>query len=278
MSTEPPRLYWLASTRTMLRFLGCWLVVALATSPVHAAELTNADAVLDCAVAQTAGCGSYSAAFVQNTDLPNGQMRHTGTIVFKRPTQMRMEMSLAPQSQHSLVVIGSDQIIWQEVTMSGQTRVMKTDLQNIPTNHPAAAAIKNFSKWDPKSQLVKARDLYSFALLSASELHGQPMYVLAGELRTDAKGTPSEVAFLGGLGQQKILIGKLDGFLHRSELFDKVGSNTVYAMEFTDLKRNLPLTDNLFVYQVPRGATVVDMAQVLRQVPNPGPKPPVPVP
>ena len=250
-------------------------MVALATVAVRAADLTNADAVLDFAVAQTAGCESYSAAFVQSTDLPTGQLRQTGTIVFKRPTQMRMEMSLAPQSQHSLVVIGSDQIIWQEVTMSGQTRVMKTDLQNIPTNHPAAAAMKNFSKWDPESQLVKARDLYSFTLLPASELYGQPMYVLAGELRAAAQLTPSEAAFLGGLGKQKILIGQQDGFLHRSELFDKVGSNTVYAMEFTDLKRNLPLTDNLFVYQVPRGATVVDMAQVLRQVPNPGPKPPV---
>ena len=257
----------------MKRFLGIYLIFALTTIVVRAAELTDADAVMKFAAAKNAGCESYTAAFAQNLNMPAMQMQLTGTIAFKRPAQMRMEMNGAPQ--HMLMVIGPDQIMWQENAIGGMTNVMKMDLQNVPTNHPATAMMKeSFSKMDPKEQLAKANDRYAFTLLPATELDGQRMYVLAGELRGDAKLAPQEAAVLAGMGKQKIFIGQQDGFLHRIEQFDKAGSNTVVVMEFTNIKLNTPLADNLFVYQSAPGANVIDMTQMLLQLMGRPPKAP----
>jgi len=250
----------------MKRFLKFYLVLVLATVVTHAAELTNADAVLDFAVAKTAGYESYSATFAQSLDMPNWKSRETGTIAFKRPAQMRRETSIelnsSPQPQQMVMVIGSDQIVWQQATISGQTKVMKTDLKNSPTNSPVATLMKNFSRWKPEALLAKAKDQYTFTLLPAAELRGQRMYVLAGELRVTAKPILREA--LAPTDEGKILhfIGQQDGFLHRVEQRDKTGSNTVYLMEFTNLKLNTPLADSLFTYHLAPGANVIDVSQL----------------
>ena len=201
------------------------------------------------------------------------KMQLTGTIAFKRPAQMRMEMNGAPQ--HMVMVIGPDQIMWQEVVIGSLTNVMKMDLQNVPTNHPAAAMMKDsFAKMNPSDQLIKAKERYVFTLLPATELDGQQMYVLAGVLRADAKLAPQEAAILANMGKQKIFIGQQDGFFHRMEQFDKAGSNTVLSAEFTNIKLNTPLADNLFNYKPAPNANIIDMSQMILQMMGRPPKPP----
>lgn len=257
----------------MKRLCGLCLTLAFVTLSTHAAELTDADAVLNFAAAKTASYDSYSAAFAQDLNMPAMKMQLTGTIAFKRPAQMRMEMSGAPQ--HMVMVIGPDKIMWQEVIIGGLTNVMKLDMQNVPTTHPAATMLKDsFAKIDPKDQIVKAKDRYAFTLLPATELHGQRMYVLAGELRADAKLAPQEAAILVNMGKQQLFIGQQDGFLHRLENFDKAGSNTVIAMEFSDIKLNVTLADNLFIYQPAPAANVIDMSQMILKMMSRPPKPP----
>ena len=257
----------------MNRFLGFCLALTLAAVAVRAADLTDADAVMDFAAAKNASYESYTAAFAQTMNMPAMKMQLTGTIAFKRPAQMRMEMSGAPQ--HMVMVIDPNRIMWQEVVIGGMTNVMKMDLQNVPTNHPAAAMMKDsFSKMDPKDQLVKAKDRYTFTLLPATTLHGQRMYVLAGELRADAKLAPQEAAILATMGKQKILIGQQDGFLHRMEQLDQVGTNTVIAMEFTDIKLNPPLAEELFIYRPAYDANVIDMSQMILKMMSRPPNPP----
>lgn len=257
----------------MKRFLGFWLMVALAAGAGRAAELTDADAVLNFAMAKNAGYESYTAAFAQHMNMPTMKMQLTGTLAFKRPAQIRMEMKGEPQNM--VMVIGPDKIMWQEVVIGSLTNVMKMDLQNVPTNHPAAAMMKeSFAKMDPKEQLAKAKDRYAFTLLPATELDGQRMYVLAGELRGDAKLAPQEAAILANMGNHKIFIGQQDGFLHRMEQFDKAGSNTVMAMEFTNIKLNAPLADNVFVYQPAPAANVIDMTQMILKMMSRPPKTP----
>ena len=256
----------------MKRFLGFCLTLALATVAVRAAELTDADAVLSFAVAKTAGYDSYSATFTQNMNYSSMKMALTGTLAFTRPSQMRMETSGA--AKHELMIIGPDKIMWQEVVIGGVTNVMKLDLQNMPTNNPAGAMMKTvFTRMDPKALIVKAQERYVFTLLPATELHGRRMYVLTGELRADAKLTAEETV-LKNMGKQNIFIDQQDGFLCRSEQFDKAGSNTVIAMEFSDIKLNVPLTDNLFIYQPASTANVIDMLQMVLQMMSHQPKPP----
>ena len=57
-------------------------MVALTTVAVRAADLTNADAVLNYVLAKTAGYDSYSAAFAENMTMPEDTLQLTGTIAF----------------------------------------------------------------------------------------------------------------------------------------------------------------------------------------------------
>ena len=265
-------------------WLGCFsLIVVLTAAPVRAAELATADAVLDFAAAKNAGYESYSAAFVQSMNMPAIPDQHipafnkqlTGTIWFKRPAAMRMELASLPQRM--VMVIGPDQIMWQEVIMGGQTNVMKMDLQSVPSNHPAAVMLKDsFKGMDPQAQLARAKERYAFTLLPATVLHSQPMYVLAGEIRPGATLTAQELAVVNYMGQLKLFIGQQDGFMHRFENLDKAGSNTVLQMEFTDFHFNTPLADKLFVYQPAPNANVIDFAQMLLQMLNRPATPPTP--
>ena len=241
------------------------LLLTLPAFAARAAELTTADEVLNFALAKNAGYETYSATFAQSMNMAAMQMKLTGTISFKKPAYVRMELAGAPQ--HMLLVIGADQIMWQEVTIGSVTNVMKADLAHIPTNHPAAAMLKNsLNQMDPKEQLSKAKDRYAYTLLPATELSGQRMYVLAGTLRPDAQLAPQEAAVLASMGQQKLFIGQDDGFLHRLEQLDKTGTNTVLNMEFTGLKFNVPLENKLFEYRPAPDANVIDFSQIILQM------------
>ncbi len=248
----------------MKQFLKFYLVLALATVATHAAELTNADAVLDFSVTKNTSYESYTAAFTQSITTPAMQM--TGTLTFKRPAQMRIEMNGALPM---LIVFGSDHIFWQEMIKGGVTNVMKMDLENVPANNPVVAMLKeSLTKMDPQAQLIEAKERYAFTYLPSTELHGQRMYVLVGELRADAKLSPQEAAMAANFGENKLFIGKQDGFMHRFETFDKAGSNVVVALDITNLKLNPPLADELFVYKPATGVHIIDMAQAMLQMMN----------
>ena len=255
------------------RFIAFCLAVALVPAAARAVELTDADAILRFAAEKNVGYDSYTAAVAQSINIPAMKMDLTGSIAFKRPAQRRVEMKGTPQ--HMVMVIGPDQIMWQEVVIGSMTNVMKLDLQNVPTNHPAAAMLKDsLSQMDPRAQFDKAKERYTFMRLPAIALQSQQMYVLAGELRPDAKLPAQEAAILTGLGKQKLFIGQQDGFLHRMEQLDKAGSNIVIAIEFTDVKLNLPLTDNLFIYKPSADANVIDMSQMILRMMGRPPKSP----
>ncbi len=248
----------------MKRFLKFYLVVALATVAAHAAELTDADAVLEFAVAKQASYESYTATLTQSMTMPAMQM--TGTLAFKRPAQMQMQMNGALPM---LIVFGSDHIFWQEMIKGGVTNVMKMDLENVPANNPAVAMMKeSLTRMDPQAQLVKAKERCAFTLLPPTELQGQRMYVLVGETRADAKLSPQEAAMAAKFGNHKLLIGQQDGFLHRFEIFDKAGSNAVITLDIANLKFNTPLAEELFIYKPAPGVHVIDMSQALLQMMN----------
>ena len=231
----------------------------------HAAELTNADAVLDFAVAKNTSYESYTATFTQSSTTPAMQM--TGTLAFKRPAQMRIEATGAPPT---LIIFGSDHIFWQEMINGGVTNVMKIDLRNSPANNPAVVVMKeSLTRTDPAAQLVKAKEQCAFTLLPSIELQGQQMYVLVGELRADAKLSRLEAMWAGLFGKRKLLIGQQDGFMHRFETFDKAGSNVAISLDITNLKFNTPLANELFVYKPAPGANIIDSQALLQMINRP---------
>jgi len=253
--------------RIFIKKLRRGIALTLIFSPVIAwtAELTNADAVLNFAMAQEASFDSFTASLDEAVNLPTRQMQLTGAIAFKRPGRMRMEVT--SPGQHSLMVVGLDRILWQEIAGGGQVRVLKLDWQNVPTNFPTAAKLKeSFSRLNPQTQLAKAREKYIFKLLPATQLDGQWMYVLLGEQRPEVRLDRQQGPVSVHTG--KFFIGQQDGFMYRIEEYADVSSAAVLSVKFSNLKLNPALADDLFVYRPALDANVVDLSQMLRKIMN----------
>lgn len=250
-----------------------------ATLQLHGAELTNATDVLDFALAKTRSYTSFAADLAQSMNMAGAPMKFDGHVQFKRPDRMRVEtvLPVMGQEQRIKAMMGPDKVLWQEIASANRTNVMKLDFQNIPSNHPAAAMLKNpFEKIDPQFQLARLREQYTFDAPVTGELNGQPMYVLTGTLRADAVLIEQEAAMLRALGKQKLYLGRQDGLIHRVEQFDRSNTNIAMSMEFTSLKLNPALDDKEFEYQPPAGANVIDMSQTLLQQRPAAPPPPRP--
>lgn len=226
-----------------------WLTLLTLLLPAaHAGELTTAAAVLEFAAQKTTGYQTFSADLAQTTaNLPPV----TGTFAFKQPALTRMELAISA-TQRVVAVLGSDRVLWQET--SGP--VLKLDLTLIPANHPAAALLKNpFEVVDPHRIIQRIQTDSEQTLTGTTELHGQPMYILDGRRKQPA-------------GRQRAWIGQRDGFLHKLEQYDPGDTNLLMTVEFTNVKFNPDLPDDLFRYRPAPGATVVDMNLILHQAPR----------
>ena len=158
--------------RCLLLFLSLW-------PAAQAGDLTNAAAVLEFAAQKTAGYKTFSADLVQTMA---GKNTLTGSFAFKQPALTRMEITLA--ATQVVAVLGSDHILWQETTGP----VLKLDLNAIPSTHPAAALLQNpFEVVDPQRVIKRIQTDFDETLTGTSELHGEPMYQLAGRLKPGLK-------------------------------------------------------------------------------------------
>ena len=121
------------------------------------------------------------------------EMTFHGSVQFKRPALMRMTAA-APymgQERRMLMVMGSDKIMWSEVSAGGRTNIMKMDFRTIPTNNPAVAAMQNpLDTIDPKKQLSSAMDRYNFTLLPAIERPAGVALRVAGRPQTRRQTQP----------------------------------------------------------------------------------------
>jgi outer membrane lipoprotein-sorting protein len=251
----------------------------LATNVTFAGELGSAEEVMKFSIDKSDGYKTFTADMTQSMTMMGQVMNVTGRMQFKQPSLMRfeMQMPMMGQTQSVLGVIGPDKVVWQEMHMGTMTQVMKIDFQKVPTNSAANAAIKNpFEGMDPKQQWRAAQEKYDFKLAGTSDLRGQKMYVVLGTPKSSAKWTPEESAIGISSATDKVYIGQQDGFMHRMELLDKSGTNSLMTMEFSNLRFNVEIPDSRFIYKPAPGTQVIDMTQMMQQMATPPPATPQP--
>ncbi|MCG3147899.1 MAG: hypothetical protein PCFJNLEI_01340 [Verrucomicrobiae bacterium] len=252
-----------------MKLRGLLLILAI-TATAHTAELTNAAAVLEFVLRQSAQYNAFAADFIQTQWLLDTPTQMTGTIHFQKPAQTRLTMHVGATGappQQVVAVMGADQILWQETASSGPPTAMKMDLTTLPTNHPAAAMLKNpFDTVDPQRFVARIRNDYTQTLTGTAELNGQKMYILDGTLNPKRK-LPGHLAMLTrDQGRQRLLIGQTDGFVHQVQQFDSTNTNLIMTIEFTNLKLNPDLPADLFRYEPTAGVRVIDMTAILLQL------------
>lgn len=248
----------------MKRFLVVVALASLGAYRLAAEDVTELERIQKFTTAKLTGYKSWTADYVQTMSAMGAQMTVSGEVQCEPPKKMRMEiaMQMMGQPMTMTMVMGEDQIMWQDMNMGGQRQVLKMDLGKVGSATAAKFGLGGdpAQNMDPVKQWEQAQQLYSFTVLPAGELHGQKMHVLEGELKPGALTNHPAAAMLGKL---RLHIGQEDGFTHRIELFDKAGTSVVMRQEFTNLKFNEDLPADTFTFTPPAGVPVVDMTEMV---------------
>ncbi len=247
-----------------------FVVVAVAGLLAHrlmAEDLSEVARIQEFTTTKLTSYQSWTADYIQTMSTMGAQMKITGEVQCEPPRKMRLAlaMEMMGQPMTMTMVMGADQIMWQDMIMAGQRQVMKMDMSKVgPATAakfgPGGDASQNL---DPVKQWEQARQLYSFTVLPAAELHGQKMHVLEGTLKPGAQTNHPAAAMFGKL---RLHIGQADGFMHQIEMFEKDATNVVMRQEFTNLKFNEPLPADTFRFTPPPGVPVVDMTDMVIQM------------
>lgn len=255
--------------KSILRLSTLALFVAALTCHAVAAPKT-ADEVLEFTAQKMAACKAWSADYRQSMEMMGAKMNMNGTLQFKQPGLMRMglDMLMMGMTNHMLMVQGGDKVMWQEMNMMGQKQIMKMDMTKIPTNSPMAS--NTMAASNPQEQVKRFREIYDYTLAGEDSVNGQPVFILEGVLKKDAKfGSDKQAEAMKAMGKTRVCIGKNDGFTYKWEQFDKDNKNIVMSMEFTNIKLNPELADDLFKYTPAEGAKVVDMTEMMTKMATP---------
>jgi len=260
-----------------IRSLSLMLIALLSGAvALRAADAPKtADEVVLFAGEKMATYKTWSADYRQSMNMMGMAMNMNGKISFQQPTAMRMaiEMIMMGSTNQMLMVQGADKIMWQEMHVMGQNQIMKMDLNKIPTNSPMAAAM-SAQMSNPQEQWKKSREMYDFTLVGAETVSGQPVYVLEGVMKKDAKLPAGQQAeMMKMMGKTRMCIGKNDGFFYKMEQFDKENATIVMTMEFSNIKLNPTFAADTFKYEPAKDAKVTDMTEMMSKMAAPADEP-----
>ena len=266
--------------KTVMTRAAC-ILIAASTVVASAQGLKTTQQIVDFAESKTAAYKSWTADYIQNMTMFGTHMDVNGSVAQKPPHRVWMQLDMPIMGQHSqmTMVMGQDGVMWQVMKMGTQQQIMKMDMNKLGSNAMAQAGVQGnpLDQFDPAKQLETTKGMCDLNVGAASQLDGQPMYVLEGALKQAALTNQQLATLAAMVGKTRVFVGQTDGFVHRLEQYDKSLTNLVMAMEFKNLKFNQEVADSTFVYHPPPDAQVIDLTQMMSQrTPPPGGEAPAP--
>jgi len=252
----------------MMRWM---LVILLAAATVRGAEAPKtADDVLKFTTEKTTTYKTWSAAMQQTMNLMGVPLTLHGKTWFKAPrlTRTEMQMPLVGAAGQMLIVMGADGMMWQEMDLLGQKKIMKMNMNQLTANlaGQGGASTPAVQSPDPARQWEATKQYMDYALVDGTPIEGQPVWVLEGKWKKDAAANPALTQQVTMIGKMRLHIGQKDGFTRRIEQFDKAGAKTVVTTDFANVTFNEPLDDAMFQYKPPAGIQAIDITDMAGQM------------
>jgi outer membrane lipoprotein-sorting protein len=257
-----------------------------ATSRVQAEDLKTPQEIMEFVAKKAQGYNSVTAEMKQSINMMGSKMVMNSIVAHKKPTLMRMEMSMPMMGEGArmLMVMGADSIMWQEISMGGQRQIMKIDMNR--AKGPDGKVTDAAQKMNPAEQWKETAKVMDFVVLPSEEIDGQAMYVLEGTWNNQAQKIPQYKGMVTMMGKSRMYFGTKDGYMRRMLMYSKDGKTVAMSTEMSNIKFNVEIPDDKFVYVPAEGVNVTDMTGMAGMMqpggapaPEPAPEPvPVPVP
>jgi outer membrane lipoprotein-sorting protein len=237
----------------------------LATLPAVSGELSNTEQIVEFASAKSTAYKSFSADFAQTINMMGVSMKLAGHMIYKQPNLLRIEADtpLLGQNQKIVCVSDSNRFVWTEMSLGSVKHVTKLDGNRLSTD---ASDPSSLLKNDPRRQWQNLKEKYKLRFVGNEQFNQQPMYVLEGTPKSDAKLSAEEQAVAQFTGKCRVYIGQRDGFMHKLQQFDKTGTNVFMMIEMEDVRFSKEFPGETFVYTPPEGAQVIDITAVAQQM------------
>jgi len=247
------------------------LVIVLAAATVRGAEPPKTvDEILKFATVKSTGYKTWSAEMRQSISLMGVPMTLNGQTWFKAPrlTRTEMQMPMIGALGKMIIIMGGDGIMWQEMDMLGQKKIMKMNMNQLASNLTVRSGMNMdaLQNPDPARQWENSRQFMEYTLVPGAAIDGQPMWVLEGKWKQEAAANPALAQQVAIIGKTRLHVGQQDGFTHRIEQFDKDGAKTVVTIDFTKIKFNEKLDDAMFQYKPPAGMEAIDITDMSLQM------------
>jgi len=252
----------------MMRWLA---VIGMMLATARGADTPQtAEEIIKFATAKSAGYRTWSAELRQSVNLMGVPMTLEGQTWFKAPrlTRTEMQMPLVGAMGKMTMIWGADGILWQEMDLLGQKKVMKMDMNLLASNLTARgdSSLEGFHNPDPARQWEASKKFMEYSVVPGAAIDGQAVWVLEGRWKPSASSNPALAQQVATIGKMRLYIGQHDGFTHRIEQFDKTGAKTVVRTDFTKIKFNEPLDDGMFQYRPPAGIEAIDITEMSLQM------------
>jgi outer membrane lipoprotein-sorting protein len=254
------------TSRQLLKTLAAAVAVMLGTLAAGTAtggEAKSAREIWEFVAEKAQTHKTMSADMKQSMSMMGTDMVMTSKVQHKKPNQVRIEMAIPIMGKESkmLLVTGADGIMWQEMSMAGQRQVMKIDTTQAKGGDGQKLDLNG--KIDPSEQWKETANVMDFTVLPEEEIDGQPVYVLDGVWNAEADKAPQFKAMKGMIAKSRIFIGSRDGYVRKMLMYGQDGKTVVMSTEFTNIKFDVEIADDTFVYKPEEGAKVVDMTGMM---------------
>lgn len=240
-------------------------LITIATTGASASE--DVAAVMKKTADRLATYSSWTADYVQSMDMMGNKMEMSGRIMSRGNKEMRMEVRMPAMmgGEMMTMVLGKDGIMWQDMKMGDQRRVMKIDTAQMSGMAGTKMGGNIADQMDPRKQIEEMQKNFDLGLAAGQELHGAKMYVLEGEAK-EGGTSPHAHNMSKMFGKMRMYVGQEDGFVHKIEVYAKDGETLAMVQEFTNLAFNIDLPDEKFVFTPPEGVQVMDMTEMMKQM------------
>jgi outer membrane lipoprotein-sorting protein len=249
------------TTRRLLAMLVAvaGMLVVQATHRAVADEPKTVKEIMEFVAAKAQTHKTMTADMKQSVNVLATQMVMTSTVMHKKPNLARIEMSIPMMGEGGkmLMVMGADGIMWQVVSMAGQRQVMKIDTTQ--AKGPDGQKLDLKDKMDPSQQWKETSNFMDFTVLPNEEIDGQPVYVLDGTWNAEADKVPQFKAMKGMVTKSRMYIGTKDGHMRKMVMYGQDGTTVVMSTEFANIKFDVEIPDETFVFKPDEGVTVMDM-------------------
>ena len=262
-----------------------WMLMMVLMSSLLTAVSRGADApktadeVFRFAGKKMAGYQTWSAEMKQGVNMMGMTMTLQGQTWFKHPRYSRTEMQMPMIGSFGkmTIIMGGDGIMWQQMDMLGQKKIMKIDMSVLASNISAKTGqtIDAIQNPDPARQWENSRKFMDFTLVKADKLDNQAVWVLDGTWNKEASRNPVLAQQVAAVQTMRLFIGQQDGFTHRIEQLDKE-SKPAISIEFVNVQFNPKLDDTMFQYKPPADTEVMDITDMSARMMQSGGGPTLP--